>query len=173
VPTFQIVDGFGLDLKAALNPKSAFAKYLQQLPSFSVIQQDLASLRDVSLAAFPLKSTQIGIAFNQPTAITSTSPQFTGGTAVSGTLSVVTTGRLFDPDPFENPIEIPSGHAYMGLGLQVSISPGFKLPSGDVVYGFAVGSQVCFTHYKCFETTPTTPTFGNALEASVQDYVIP
>jgi hypothetical protein len=173
VPTIQIVDGFGLDLQAALNPNSAFSKYFQQLPSLSVIQQNLASLQDVSLVAFPLKSTQIGIAFNQPTAITKTSPQFAGGAAISGTLLVVTTGKLFDPDPFENPIEVPSGHAYMGLGLQVSISPGIKLPSGDVVYGFAVGSQVCFTHYKCFETTTTTPTFRAALEASLQDYVIP
>jgi len=173
VPTIQIVDGFGLDLQAALNPNSAFAKYFQQLPSLSVIQQDLASFQGVSLVAFPLKSTQIGIAFSQPMTFTSTSPQFTGGVAISGTLYVVTTGKLFDPDPFENPIEIPSGHAYMGLGLQVSISPEIKLPSGDAAYGFAVGSQVCFTHYKCFETTTSTPTFRAALEASLQDYVIP
>ena len=173
MPTIQIVDGFGLDLHAALNPNSAFAKYFQQLPSLSVVQQDLASLQNLPLATFPLKSTQIGIAFNQPTTVTSTSPQLTGGAAISGTLGVVTTGKLFDPDPFENPIEIPNGHAYMGLGLKVSISPGTKLPSGDVVYGFAVGSQVSFTHYKRFETTNSTPTFKAALEASLQDYVIP
>ena len=173
MPTIQIVDGFGLDLQAALNPNSAFAKYFQQAPSLSVIQQDLASLQGVSLVAFPLKSTQVGFAFNQPTSVTSTSPQFAGGAAISGTLCVVTTGRLFDPDPFENPIEIPSGHAYMGLGLQISISPEIKLSSGDMVYGFAAGSQVSFTHYKCFETTNSTPTFKAALEASLQDYVIP
>ena len=173
MPTIQIVDGFGLDLQAALNPSSAFAKYFQQLPNLSVVKQDLASFQGVSLVAFPLKSTQIGLSFKQPTAITSTSPQFTGGAAISGTLCVITAGKLFDPDPFENPFEIPSGHAYLGLGVQASISPGISLPSGGFVSGFTAGAKVCFTHYKCFETTATTPTFKAALEASLQNYVIP
>ncbi len=173
MPTIQIVDGFGLDLQAAMNPSSAFAKYFQKLPSLSVVQQDLASLQNVSLAAFPLKSTQIGLEFKQPTAIASTSPQFTGGVAISGTMCVNTAGKLFDPDPFENPIEIPSVHAYLGLGVQASISPGISLPAGELVSGFTVGATVCFTHYKCFETTATTPTFRAALEASLQNYVIP
>ena len=50
MPDIQIVDGFGLDLQAALNPSSAFAKYFRQLPSLSVVQQDLASLQ-VSLSS--------------------------------------------------------------------------------------------------------------------------
>src|SRR5208283_1842692 len=103
MPTIQIVDGFGLDLQAALNPSSAFAKYFQKPPSLSVVQQDLASLENVSLAAFPLKSTQIGLSFQQPNSSTSASPQFTLGAAISGTLCVNTAGELFDPDPFENP----------------------------------------------------------------------
>ena len=173
MPTIQIVDGFGLDLQAALNPSSAFAKYFQQLPSLSVVQQDLASLQNLSLAAFPLESTQIGLSFKEPTTISSTSPKFTGAAAISASLGVNTAGKLFDPDPFANPIEISSGHAYLGLGIQVSVSPGVSLPSGMVVSGFTAGARVCFTHYKCFETTTTTPTFRAALEASLQDYVIP
>ena len=173
MPTIQIVDGFGLDLQAALNPGSAFAKYFQQLPSLSVVQRDLASFQNISLAAFPLKATQIGLSFKEPAAIKPTGPQFTGGAAVSGTLSVNTAGKLFDPDPFGNPIEITSGHAFLGLGIQVSISPGISLPSGNLVSGFTVGSKVSFAHYKCFETTTTTPTFRAALEASLQDFVIP
>lgn len=173
MPTIQIVDGFGLDLQAALNPSSAFAKYFQQLPSLSVVQQDLASLQSLSLAAFPLKSTQIGLSFKEPTVITSTTLKFTGAAAISASLSVTTAGKLFDPDPFANPIEITSGHAYLGLGIQASISPGISLPSGKLVSGLTVGSKVSFTHYKCFETTATTPTFRAALEASLQDYVIP
>ena len=172
MPTLQIVDGFGLDLQATLNPSSAFAKYFHQLPSLSVVQQDLASLQSLSLAAFPLESTQIGLSFKEPTAITSTSLAFTGAAAISASLCVTTTGKLFDPDPFANPIEITSGHAYLGLGIQASISPGISLPSGKLVSGFTIGSKVSFTHYKCFETTNTTPTFRAALEASLRDYVI-
>ena len=57
MPNIPITDGFGLDLQASLDPKSALAKYLQQPTRFSVLQQDLASLQDVPLIGFPLKST--------------------------------------------------------------------------------------------------------------------
>jgi len=173
VPTIQLVDGFGLNLQATLNPMSGFSKYFQKLPTLSVVEQDVASLQGVSLAAFPLKSAQFGLSFEQPTTVSSTGPQFIGGTSISMTLAVATTGKLFDPDPFENPIEIPSGHAYLGLGILVSVSPGVSVSSGDLTYGFTAGTNLCFTHYKCFETTPTTPTFQAALEASLQNYVIP
>ncbi len=173
MPTIQIVDGFGLDLQTALNPGSAFAKYFWQLPSLSVVKQDLASLQSVSLTAFPLKSAQIGLSFQQPSSSMSTSPQFALGAAISGTLCVIPSGKLFDPDPFENPIDIPSGRAYLGLGVEASISPGIRLPTGELASGFTVGSTVCLTHYKCFEATATTPTFNAALAASLQNYVIP
>jgi hypothetical protein len=173
MPTIGIVDGFGLDLEAALNPNSAFAKYFQKLPSLSVIQQNLASLQNVPLTSFPLKSTQIGLSFKDPATLSSTSPQFTGCAAVSGSLCVVPSGKLFDPDPFANPIEIPSGHAYLGLGIQASIAPGMNLPIGEAVYGFTVGTTVSLTHYKSFQTTSTTPTFAAALEASLESFVIP
>jgi hypothetical protein len=173
MPTIGIVDGFGLDLDAAVNPNSAFAKYFQKLPSLSVIEKDLASLRDVPLAAFPLKSAQVGLSFKEPTTILPTSPQFAGSAAISGSLRVTATGKLFDPDPFASPIEIPSGHAYLGLGIQASIAPGLNVPSGEVVYGFTVGTTVSLTHYKSFQTTSATPTFATALEASLQNFVIP
>jgi hypothetical protein len=173
MPTLNIADGFGLDLAAALNPNSAFAKYFQKLPSLSVVQQNLASLQNVPLASFPLKSTQIGLSFTEPATLSSTSPQFTGCAAVSGSLCVVSSGKLFDPDPFASPIEIPSGHAYLGLGIQASVTPGLNVPVGEAVAGFTVGTAVSLTHYKSFQTTSSTPTFAAALEASLQSFVLP
>ena len=117
MPNIPITDGYGLDVQASLNPNSAFAKYFRQPPAFSVLQQDLASLQDVSLIAFPLESTQIGLTFAQPTALASTSPEFAGSAAVAATLCVVTGGKLFDPDPFDSPIEVPSGCAYLGINI--------------------------------------------------------
>ncbi len=173
MPTLEIADGFGLDLEAALNPNSAFAKYFQKLPSLSVIEQNLASLQNVPLTSFPLKSTQIGLSFKDPATLSSTSPQFTGCAAVSGSLCVVPAGKLFDPDPFAIPIEIPGGHAYLGLGIQASAAPGANVPVGEAAYGFTVGTKVSLKHYKSFQTTSTTPTFAAALEASLQSFVIP
>ncbi len=173
MPTLAIADGFGLDLEAALNPNSAFAKYFQKLPSLSVVQQNLASLQNVPLTSFPLKSTHIGLSFKDPATLSSTNPQFTGCAAVSGSLCVVPSGKLFDPDPFASPIEIPSGHAYLGLGLQASVTPGVNVPVGEAVAGFTVGTAVSLTHYKSFQTTSTTPTFAAALQASLQSFVLP
>ena len=168
-----LTDGFGLDLQASLDPKSAFAKYFQHPPSFSVLQQNLASLQDVPLTGLPLKSTEIGLTFTQPTSLTSTSPQFAGCFGVSATLCVVKGGKLFDPDPFDGPIDVPSGRAYLGLGVKVSAAPGVDINSGKLAFGFAVGSTVSLSHYQSFATTATTPTFKAALQASLQNYVIP
>ena len=173
MPTIGLVDGFGLDLEAAMNPNSAFSKYFQKPPSLSVVEKDLASLQNVPLTAFPLKSVQIGLSFSEPTTVSSTSPQFAGSAAISGSLCVFAAGKLFDPDPFASPVEIPSGQAYLGLGIRASIAPGMNIPSGEVVYGFTVGTAVSLTHYKPFQTTSTTPTLAAALEASLEDYVIP
>ena len=173
MPTIGIVDGFGLDLEAVMNPNSAFAKYFPNPPSLSVVGQDLASLRNVPLTAFPLKSAQVGLAFKEPATVSSTSPQLAGSAAVDGSLCVFAAGKLFDPDPFANPIEIPAGRAYLGLGLQVSVSPGVNIPVGEFVAGFTAGTTVTLTHYKSFQTTSTAPTFAAALEASLQDFAIP
>lgn len=173
MPNISIVDGFGLDVEAGLNPNSAFSKYLQQLPSFSVVQHDLASLQNVPLAGFPLKSTKIGLTFAQPTTLASTSPQFAGSAALSATLCVVTGGKLFDPDPFASPIEVPSGHAYLGLGLKAKVAPGVNAISGDLTVGFAAGCTASMAHYVSFATTATTPAFKDALKASLQNFVIP
>jgi hypothetical protein len=173
VPNIPITDGFGLDLQASLDPKSALAKYLQQPTGFSVLQQDLASLQDVPLIGFPLKSTEIGLAFTQPTSIVATSPQFACSAAVAATLCVVTGGKLFDPDPFDNPVEVPTGRAYLGLGVKTTLAPGVDITSGKVAFGFAAGSTVCLSHYQSFAATATAPTFKAALQASLQNYVIP
>ena len=173
MPTIPIVDGFGLNVQAALDPNSAFAKYFQQIPSFSVVQQNLAALQNVPLTGFPLQSTEIGLSFTQPTALTSTSPQFAGGGGVSATLSVVAGGKLFDPDPYDSPIDVPSGRAYLGFGIKVNVSPGAQVPSGNLTVGFAADSTVSMTHYRSFAATATSPLFKDALQASVQNYVIP
>ena len=173
MPNIPLTDGYGLNLQASLDPKSAFAKYFRQPPSFSVLQQNLASLQDVPLIGFPLKSTEIGLTFTQPTAVASSSPQFAGSAAVSATLCVVAGGNLFDPDPFDSPIEVPSGHAFLGLGVNATLSPGVNVTSGKLAFGFAAGSAVCLSHYRSFATTPTTPTFRAALQESLENYVIP
>ena len=173
MPNIPISDGFGLDLQASLDPKSAFAKYFQQLPSFSVLEQNLASLQNVPLTGFPLTTAEVGLTFTQPTSVSSTSPQFAGCAGVSGTLCVIASGKLFDPDPFDSPIEVPSGRAYLGLGVKINVAPKVDINAGKLAFGFTLGSTVCMSHYQSFATTATTPTFQAALQASLQNYVIP
>jgi hypothetical protein len=173
MPTISITDGFGLNLQAALDSKSALAKYFQNVPGFSVLQQNLASLQDTPLTGFPLKSTEVGLAFTQPSALLSTSPQFGGSAGVAATLRVVKGGNLFDSDPFDNPIEVPDGRAYLGLGIKVSLSPSVDIPSGKINVGFTAGATVRMSHFQSFATTAATPTFKAALQASLQNYVIP
>jgi hypothetical protein len=174
VPTIPIVDGYGLNLQASLNPDSAFAKYFQNPPSsLSIVKQNVASLQDVSLVGFPLPSAEIGVNFAQPTVLAPTSPQFAGSLAASACLSVVAGGELFDPDPFDSPIDVPNGHAYLRLGMKATIAPGVDITSGNLDCGFAVGSTLSLWSYKSFAATPSSPTFKEALQAGVREYVIP
>jgi hypothetical protein len=168
-----IADGFGLNIQAGSNPASALTKYFQQPIGLTVLQHDLASVQNVPLTGFPFKSAEIGLAFTQPTAVASTSPQFAGSAAASGTLCVVTGGKLFDPDPCGSPIDVPSGHAYLGVGVKIALAPGVSIPAGKLAFGFTAGSTVTMTHYQPFPTSATTPTFRNALQAAVENYLIP
>jgi len=99
MPTIQVVDGFGLDLTATPNPASAFSKYFKQLPSLSAFQQDLASLQDVPLAAFPLESSNIGLAFQQPAQLALASSQLVVSAGVSGSMTVYPRGAFLIPTP--------------------------------------------------------------------------
>ena len=173
MPNISLADGFGLNLQGALDPDSAFAKYFKQLPTLSVVKHDIASLRVVSLAAFPLKSTEIGLTFSSPNAITVAGSQFTGSAAVSGSMCVITGGDLFATDVFDNPISVPDGHAYLGLGVQASASPAVSSSAGNAEFGFTAGLEVRFNHYKCFETTDSTPKVAAALQTSLQEFLIP
>jgi len=57
--------------------------------------------------------------------------------------------------------------------VKVKVAPGVDINSGKLAFGFTVGSTVCMSHYQSFATTSTTPTFQAALQASLQNYVIP
>ena len=173
MPTISIADGFGLDVKASLDPKSAFAKYFQQPPSFTVLQKDLASVQNTPLTGFPLKSPEVGLSFTAPAMVTSAITQFAGSAGVSGTLCVVGTGKLFDPDPFGSPIEVPHGRAYLGLGVTAKLAPEMDISSGKLTFGFAAGSAVSALHYRSFAATATTPAFKDALQEALQNYIIP
>lgn len=173
MPTIQIVDGFGLSIQASPDPVSAFAKYFRQLPSLSVLQHDLASIQNVPLAGFPLKSVEIGLSVNPLTTLQIEGLPLTMRGGVSGVLCVVTDGNLFDPDYFGDPVAIPQHSAYINLGVKASVSPGMDLGAGKLTCGFTAGTTVCLSHYKLFETTSTLPTFRSSLEASLRDYTIP
>jgi hypothetical protein len=86
---------------------------------------------------------------------------------------VVSGGKLFDPDPFDSPIEVPSGHACLGLGVKVNVAPGVDVNAGKLAFGFTAGTTVSTSHYRSFATTATSPTFKEALQTSLQKYVIP
>ena len=173
MPNISIADGFGLNVQASPNNNSAFAKYFKQLPSFSAIQHDLASLQDVPLTGIPVNSTKIGLNFSAPTTLVTSGSQFGGSAAVSGVLNVVKDGKLFDPDPYGNPIDVPGGCAFLELGILASLAPEVDITSGKITFGFAAGTTVRLSHFQLFPTTATTPTFRSALQESLQDYVIP
>ncbi|MBZ5560907.1 MAG: hypothetical protein LAP13_00645 [Acidobacteriia bacterium] len=173
MPTIQLIDGFGLNVQATPDPVSAFVKYFRQLPSLAVLQRDLASIQDVPLAGFPLKSSVIGVSLDRPTDLGAAGLQLTVAAGVSGSLCVYTDGNLFDPDPYGDPVAVPERHAYVALGVNANVSAGVDSSLGKLDLGFEAGSTLSLFHYKCFEIAASTPTLRTALAASLSNYTIP
>ncbi len=173
MPIIQLIDGFGLNIQATPDPVSAFIKYFRQLPSLTAVQQNLASIQDVPLANFPLKSLVIGLSLDRSTDLGVAGLQFTVAAGIFGSLCVYTDGNLFDPDAYGDPVAVPERHAYVGLGMNTTFSPGLDSSLGNLGLGFEAGKTVRLSHYKCFETTASTPTLRTALEASLNSYIVP
>jgi hypothetical protein len=57
--------------------------------------------------------------------------------------------------------------------VKATVAPGADITSGELEYGFTAGSTISMSHYQSFATTATNPTFKTALQASLQNYVIP
>ncbi len=173
MPTLQLIDGFGLNIQATPNPLSAFIKYFRQIPSLTALQQNLASIQDLPLSGCPLNSSLIGLSLDRSTDLGVAELQSTVAAGLSGSVSVCTGGNLFDPDPYGDPVPIPENHAFVGLGVSATVSPGVDSSPGRFDLGFEAGTTIRLTHYKCFETTASTPTLRAALESALDNYIIP
>ena len=150
-------------------------KYFRNLTRLRFSDLDAASLQDVTLDNFPLKSLQTGLSFDEPIDVGIDSAELAIGVGIGGHLGLWTPddGALFASDHYGDPIEISAGENYLSLGVTASISAGLDGRTGDLGFGFGAGKEISLTNYKPFEIKPSATTFASAVRTTLAEYIIP
>ncbi len=145
---------------------SAFVKYLQS-PGAVGVQLTQPQKPAVSIEQFVPSS----VKFTNSLKLGATSEDLTIQPGLQGNIGIKT-GTLFDPkkDDFGDSIPIPSGQAYMSLGIAASLDAGLKDQSGDLQFGFGAGGTVTLTDYRLFDKTTKVT---SALQALFQGFIVP
>lgn len=177
MPTIKLTDQLGLGVDAEINPESAIAKYIKSLTSLKFPKLDLEGVKNLTLDQAPLKNVQTGIEFAQPIDIGVADTELKIGAGVSGNLKLFSPSnkQLFDPEVFGDPITIGPNQLYLGVGISASLAPELTHKTGDLGFGFNVGSEINLTTYRLFEKPESGPfpKFVDALKETITGFAIP
>lgn len=168
MPVIQLTDNLGLTVSVSPDATSAFVKYFRSLLSLKILGQSLAALQNMALNDFPVPAGSVGLSFQDPVAVGSDSAELTIGAGATGTVGVCSEGPLFADDPFGEPVPIPSGQAYLSIGLNASVSAD-ATRGAELTFGLAGGAQVTFANYRSFpaDTTVVTALSGTLIQFSI------
>ena len=145
---------------------SAFVKYLLSPGAISAALTQ-AQKPGVAIDQF----VPCGVKFTNSLKLGATSEELTIQPGLQGHIGIKT-GTLFDPktDDFGDSIPIPSGQAYVSLGITASLNAGLTEEPGDLQFGFSAGGTLTLADYRLFETTTQVT---SAIEALFRDFIIP
>lgn len=165
----------GLGWEGDLTPglQFAFSKYFKNPPSFAILQQDFKSAANEPLASLPPGHQTMDVSFGGEFSAGGGGPELTVSPGVHGKLGVFTGGSLFDSDAYESPLKILPGQAYVGFGIGASLAASVAREANTLGFGFEAGTAVTIANYRLFQTTPSAPTLGSAIEDTIQGYIIP
>lgn len=173
MPQFPLKDNFGLDLGVNLEPSSALVRYFRDISGAVILHLDFKSIIDQPLTAYPFGAVAVDLGFDKGFTGELPGAEITVGPGIHGSLTVVTHGTLFDPDPYGSPVSIAADHAYLGFGLTVGFSAAVTNDALNPAFGFTLGTGVTLSNYQLFATTPSTPLIGAALSDVIGKWIIP
>jgi hypothetical protein len=169
MPVINLTDNFGLSLDVSPDAASAWAKYFKNLPSLKILDENFAALKDAALKDFPAQSGSVGLSFQDPVVLGAGVTELTIGAGASGNLAVSEAGSLVADDHFGKPVQVPSGQAYLSMGIKASMSAGATLVDG-LTFGLVGGTEVSFYNHRLF---PAATTVVAALSDTLGHFSIP
>lgn len=173
MPQIPLKDDFGLDLGIDIDPVAALSRYFQNVSGPVILHQNFKSIADQPLTAYPFGTSTINLGFDKAFAGAITGAALTVGSGTQASLIVVKEGNLFDPDPYGSPIGIEPSHAYVGFGLDATVSASIATEAANPGFGFSSETLVTFSNYRLFETTAASPSIGSAISATIGGWIIP
>jgi hypothetical protein len=177
VPTFKITDGINADLEVTPNEDSALVKYFKRISDLSIDGALLALRSGVTLADPAIQTVTAGVHFAQPVDVGTDKVDLKIGGGLSGSLGFFKPdgliSKLFDPDPYQDPIPVAPDERYVSFGVMASVDTGIEMTSGDLTFGFTAGAFVTITHYRRFAMKPVPPALIDAVSSTIAGFIIP
>ncbi len=175
--TFQISDGVNASVDVTPNPGSAFVRYFRMLSDISLAGATQALRSGMTLADPALTSFSAGTAFQEPIDVGTSQVDLKIGGGISGSLGVFVphgdAPKLFDPDPYDDPIAVAPDDRYVSFGVTATINPSVGSTVGDLKFGLTAGGSASFTNYRKFSVKPVPPQLTDAIRDSIAQFVIP
>ncbi len=150
MPTIELTDQFGLNLHVNPDPASAIAKYLNPALALPVVLANAAAMQNITLKECPPALQSIGFSLGNPEGITIRGTAFTVVAGAAGGIEVTSEGALFDPDPYGDPIPVPTGQAYVSLSIRATVNADVEAPAGAFAFGFSAGGEAVFSNSRLF-----------------------
>jgi hypothetical protein len=177
VPNLKISDGVNAAVDVTPNNDSALVKYFKNLSNLSVNGALLALRSGATLDDPAIQTVTAGINFASPVDVGTDQVELTVGGGLSGSLGVFkpqgTNAKLFDPDPYEDPVQVAPEDRYVSFSVTASVNTGATATAGDLKFGFANGAVVTIANYRRFTTKPSAPELVAAVKDTVAGFIIP
>ncbi|MGH9396094.1 MAG: hypothetical protein ACRD18_04510 [Terriglobia bacterium] len=170
MPAIQLTGQFGFDVGISPDPISAIEKYFNSFPALLLVLDNARAIQDVTLEDCPPGLLSMNFTLGDPDGMTIRGTQFSIVAEAAGTVKVTIQGALFDPDPYGDPIPVPTGKAYLSLGIRATVRGGVEAPVGAFAFGFDSGAKVLFSNSRLFNLAERLDV---AVTETLRSFVIP
>jgi hypothetical protein len=174
MPTFRIVDDLDTPLLDVDSQESSgLARYLPDGVVRLMAVRPVASTLRKRLSEAPTNPVAFEFAVAEAIALGSAA-DLTLDVGVRAAFGVHQPDELLFPaDDLRDAISVPSGTAYLSVGLAPRVKAGLQAERGALAFGFAAGASLTLRYFQPFDIAGTDPRVTEAIAATLKQAVIP
>ncbi len=161
----NLTEALGLDVDGGLSPNEQLTK----------LMPDFLRLKDLPLNKLPLQNMSLKLSFNQPFKAQAGDLNLMFGGSTEGSLNLIDVNNTLGDDggPLDD-LVVQAGEKYLALKLKFALAPGFTVPAGSFVFGFATDKELEISCFRRFSSKPEGfPAFGRALGLVLAAFSMP
>jgi hypothetical protein len=172
MPTFKILDELNAPLlEVDTDQHQGLGKYLRDVVRLRALRPAAGALQR-RLSEAP--TNPVALEFSVPDTVTFGDGDLTLDAGVRAGVGVHQPDELLFPaDDLRDAISVPSGTAYVSVGLAPRVKAGFQGEHGALALGFAAGASLHFRYYHPFDIAGTDPVLSAALAETLRRAALP